>query len=48
MFKELDLLNRVPDELWMEVHNIIQDMVIKSIQKENKYRKVKRLSDEGL
>ena len=32
-FKRLDLINRVPEELWMKVHNIIQEVVIKTIFK---------------
>ena len=40
-FKGLDLIDRMPDELWMEVHDIIQEAVIKSIPKKNKYRKAK-------
>ena len=32
-FKGLDLIDRVPDELWMEVHDIVQEIVIKTIQK---------------
>ena len=32
-FKGLDLINRVPEELWMEVHDIVQETVIKTIQK---------------
>ena len=40
-FKGLDLIDRVPEELWMEVHDIIQEAVIKSIPKKNKYRKAK-------
>ena len=40
-FKGLDLIDRVPDELWMEVHNIEQEAVIKSIPKKKKCKKVK-------
>ena len=35
-FKELDLIDRVPDELWMDVHDIVQDIGIKTIPMENK------------
>ena len=38
-FKRLDLIDRVPEELWMEVHNIVQEMVIKpSLRKRNTER----------
>ena len=40
-FKGLDLIDRVPDELWTEVHDIIQEAVIKTIPKKNKYKKAK-------
>ena len=36
MFKELDLLDRVPDELWMEVHDMVQAAVIKTTPKKKK------------
>ena len=45
-FKGLDLIDRVPEELWMEVHNIVQEVVIKTIPKENKCKKAKWLSEE--
>ena len=32
-FKELDLIDRLPEELWMELHNIVQEVVIKTIPK---------------
>ena len=35
-FKGLDLIDRVPDELWMEVHNIVQEEVIKTIPQKKK------------
>ena len=35
-FKGLDLIERVPEELWMEVHNIVQEKVIKTIPKKRK------------
>ena len=47
-FKELDLKDRVPDELWMEVHDIIQEPAIKSIPKKKKCKKEKLLSEESL
>ena len=37
-FKGLDLINRVPEELWMEVYNIVQEAVIKIIPKKNAKR----------
>ena len=47
-FKELDLLDRVPEELWLEVHDIVEKTVIKTIPKKKKRKKVKWLSDEAL
>ena len=47
-FKGLDLLDRVPDELWNEVHDIVQETGIKSIPMEKKCRKAKWLSGEAL
>ena len=47
-FKGLDLIDRVPEELWMEVQNIVQKEVIKVIPKKNKYKKAKWLSEEAL
>ena len=47
-FKGLDLIDRVPDELWMEVHDIVQETGIKTIPMEKKCRKAKRLSGEAL
>ena len=47
-FKGLDLIDRVPEDLWMEVHNIVQEMVIKSILKKKKCKKAKWLSEEAL
>ena len=47
-FQGLDLLDRVPDELWMEVHDIVQDTGIKTIPMEKKCKKAKRLSEEAL
>ena len=43
-FKGLDLINRVPEELWMEIHNIIWEVVIKTIPKKKKRRKAQWLS----
>ena len=40
-FKGLDLIDRVPEELWMEVCNIVQEVVIKTIPKEKKMEKDK-------
>ena len=40
-FKGLDLIDRVPDELWMEVHDIVQETGIKTIPKKNKCKKTK-------
>ena len=39
--KGLDMIERVPDELWMEVHDIVQETVIKTIPKKNKCKKSK-------
>ena len=47
-FKGLDLIDRVPEELWMEVHDIVQDAGIKTIPKKKKYKKAKWLSEEAL
>ena len=47
-FKGLDLIDRVPDELWMEVHDIVQETVIKTISKKKKCKKAKWLSEEAL
>ena len=46
-FKGLDLIDRVSDELWMEVHDIVQETGIKTIPKKKKYKKAKWLSEEG-
>ena len=40
-FKTLDLIDRVPDELWTEVHDIVQETGIKTIPKKNKCKKIK-------
>ena len=47
-FKGLDLIDRVPDELWMEVCDIVQEAVIKTIPKKKKCKKAKWLSEEDL
>ena len=47
-FKGLDLIDRVPDELWMEVHDIVQETGIKTIPMEKKFTKAKWLSGEAL
>ena len=47
-FKGLDLIDRVPDELWMEVHDIVQETGIKTTPKENKCKRAKWLSEEPL
>ena len=47
-FKGLDLIDRVPDELWTEVHDIVQETGIKTIAIENKCKKAKWLSEEAL
>ena len=47
-FKGLDLIDRVPDELWNEVHDIVQETGIKTIPKKKKCKKAKRLSEEAL
>ena len=46
--KGLDLIDRVPDELWMEVSDIVQETVIKTIPKKKKCKKAKWLSEEAL
>ena len=47
-FKGLGLIDRVPDELWMEVCDIVQETVIKTIPKKKKCKKAKWLSEEAL
>ena len=44
----LDLIDRVPEELWTEVHNIVQQVVIKIILKKKKWKIAKWLSEEAL
>ena len=46
-FKGLDLIDREPEELWMEVHDIVQEAVIKTIPKKKKMQKAKWLSEEA-
>ena len=47
-FKGLDLIDRVPDELWNEVHDIVQETGINTIPMEKKCQKAKWLSEEAL
>ena len=47
-FKELDLIDRVPDELWMEVHDTVQETGIKTIPKKKKHKTAKWLSEDAL
>ena len=47
-FKGLDLIDRVPEELWTEVQNMLQEAVIKTLSKKKKRIKVKWLSEEAL
>ena len=47
-YKGLDLIDRVPDELWMEVRDIVQETGIKTIPKKQKCKKAKWLSEEAL
>ena len=47
-FKELDLIDRVPEELWTEVHNTVQEAGIKTMPKKKKCKKAKWLSEEAL
>ena len=44
-FKGKDLIERVPEELWMEVYDIVQEAVIKTIPKKKKCKKAKLLSE---
>ena len=46
-FKGLDLIDRMPDELWMKVHDILQETGIKTIPKKKKCKKAKWLSEEA-
>ena len=47
-FKGIDLIDRVPEELWMVVSDIVQEAGIKTIPKKNKCKKAKWLSEEAL
>jgi len=47
-FKGVDLIDRVPEELWMEVCDTVQEVVIKTIHKKKKCKKAKWLSEEAL
>ena len=47
-FKGLDLIDRVPEDLWTEVHDIVQEAMINTIPKKKKCKKAKWLSEEAL
>ena len=47
-FKGLEFVNSVPEELWMEVHNIVEEAANKTIPKKKKSKKAKWLSEENL
>ena len=47
-FKGLDLIDRVPEKLWREVHNTVKEVVIKIIPKKKKCKKAKWLSEDAL
>ena len=47
-FKGLDLIDWVPEELWMKLHNVLQESMTKAIPKKNKCKKAKWLSEEDL
>ena len=47
-FKGSDLIDRVPEELWMEVHDTVQEVVINTIPKKKKCKNAKQLSEEAL
>ena len=47
-FKGLDLIDRIPEELWTEVHNTVLEAVIKTIPKKKKCKKAKWMSEEAL
>ena len=47
-FKGLDVIDRLPEELWTEVHNSVQEAMIKTIPKKKKCKKAKWLSEENL
>ena len=46
-FKGLDLIDRVPEDLWTEVHDIVQEAMIKTIPNKKKCKKAKWLSEEA-
>ena len=46
-FKGLDMIDRLPEELWREVHDIVQEAVIRTILKKKKCKKAKWLSKEA-
>ena len=48
IFRGLDLIHAVPEKIWMEFLDIIQEAVIKTIPKKKKYKKAKWLSEEAL
>ena len=47
-FKGLDLVDRMSEEIWTEVHNTVQEVVTKTIPKKKKHKKAKWLSEEAL
>ena len=47
-FKELDLVDRVPEELWLELHTTVLESVNKTIPEKKKHKKAKWLCEEGL
>ena len=47
-FKGLDLIDTMPEELWTEVHDIVQEAVFKTIPKKKECKKAKQLSEEAL
>ena len=47
-FKGLDLVDRVPEELWIEIYNTVQEVVMKTMSKKKKCKKTKWLSEEAL
>ena len=47
-FKGLDLIDKVPEELWTEIRDIVQKAVIKTLPKKKKHKKAKWLSEEAL
>ena len=47
-FKGLDLIHRMPEEIWTEVHSIVQEVVIKTILKKKKCKEARWVSEEAL